>query len=130
MIFARGSSIEIEKLSVKFRFETGPFGDDERCFDLDPILYNINETNTLTLIFDMRPNQNVMFIKINNVIYKYAICNFYSNEVIIRIDGKIGDKITLISETFLKCLPISLNVKITYLRSLDGTPSDRIINYN
>jgi hypothetical protein len=80
----------------------------------------IQNENSITLIFDMREGQNVLYLKINETPLLHAISNISRIKRRIEIWINCGKSITLISSTHLKCLPIDLSEKYIYHDAITG----------
>jgi hypothetical protein len=129
--------------AVKFDLSLASFAFKRECYfsqtiEFNPVPYNIGEKNTLTTILDMRFSQDrgvnpcgstvgcAWYFKINNVIFPYIVYKIPHRYRLFKIESKKGQMITLISVTYLKNLPINMDIKYTYLNNYNGKVIDAI----
>jgi hypothetical protein len=74
----------------------------------------------LTFILDMRKNQDIMYVKINDTTLPYAIGDISHRKKRIQVILADMESIYIISTTFLENLPIDKNKEYEFYSSITG----------
>jgi hypothetical protein len=88
---------------------------------LDAALYYKPKENFLTVILDMRKDQNKLYFKINGITLPYVIANISHIKKQISILNWGLRRMTIISLMFLRNLPIDFSEQYIYINSYDGS---------
>jgi hypothetical protein len=114
----KGSITYIDEDSVNFMFEKDYHY--SQTYSINKKAYKIIETNMLTMVLDMRHEQDTLYLKINSTLFPYVMCNIHSQDRLLKLESKEDETLTLACLSCLKTLPINTPKKCIYLNSYDG----------
>jgi hypothetical protein len=111
-------SIPYEILTQHIRYLFEPLNEVRLFIDSNPSP-DVREVD-LTIILDMRENQNKLYFKVGGVTINNVICNISHVQKRLNIWIKDAERLKIISLTHLVCLPIDLTKEYTYQDSNTG----------